>query len=75
MPFYAYNGRLVYFRHWKKHISLYIPTPIVEEHKSELNGYKITQATIHFPLNENLPLALIEKLVQARMRKNDEAKK
>jgi len=31
--------------------------------------------TVHFPLDEKLPLALIEKLVQARVRKNDEAKR
>ncbi len=49
------------------------PTPVVEEHKSELKGYETTKATVRFPLNEKLPLALIEKLVQARVRKNDEA--
>jgi len=31
--------------------------------------------TVHFPLDGKLPLALIEKLVQARVRKNDEAEK
>jgi len=31
--------------------------------------------TARFPLDEKLPLALIEKLVQARVRKNDEAEK
>ena len=75
MPFYDYKGRLVYFRLWKKYIGLYIPTPIVEEHKSELEAYKTTKSAIHFPLDEKLPLALIEKLVKARIRKNDEAKK
>ena len=75
MPFYNYKGRLVYFRLWKKHIGLYVPTPIVEEHKSELKGYETTPATIHFPLNENLPLELVKKLVQARVKKNDEAEK
>ncbi len=73
MPYYDYKGRLVYFQLWKKHIGLYVPTPVVEEHKSELKGYETTKATIRFPLNEKLPLALIEKLVQARVRKNDEA--
>ena len=75
MPYYYYKGRLVYFQLWKKHIGLYVPTPIVEEHKSELQGYETTNATIRFPLNENLPLDLIKKLVQARVRKNDEAEK
>jgi uncharacterized protein YdhG (YjbR/CyaY superfamily) len=73
MPYYEYKGRLVYFQLWKKHIGLYALAPDVEEHKSELRGYVTTKGTIRFPLDEQLPLALIEKLVQARVRKNDEA--
>ena len=75
MPYYHYKGRLVYFRLWKNHIGFYVPTPVVEEHKSELKGYETTEATIRFPLGEKLPLDLIKKLVQARVRKNDEAEK
>jgi uncharacterized protein YdhG (YjbR/CyaY superfamily) len=75
MPHYEYKGRLVYFQLWKKHIGFYVPTPIVEEHQSELQGYETTKATIRFPLDKPLPFALIEKLVRARVRKNDEAEK
>lgn len=75
MPYYYYKGRLVYFQLWKNHIGFYVPTPVVEEHKSELQGYETTDATIRFPLNEKLPLVLIKKLVEARMKKNDEAEK
>ena len=75
MPYYYYKGRLVYFQLWKKHIGFYVPTPVVEEHKSELQGYETTDATIRFPLNEKLPLDLIKKLVEARKKKNDEAEK
>jgi uncharacterized protein YdhG (YjbR/CyaY superfamily) len=75
MPYYYYKGRLVYFQLWKKHIGLYVPTPVVEEHKSELEGYETTNATIRFPLDEKLPLDLIKILVEARVRKNEEAEK
>lgn len=75
MPYYDYKGRLVYFQLWKKHIGFYIPTPILEEYASELEGYEITKATLHFPLDKPLPLDLIKKLVQARVRMNDEARK
>jgi uncharacterized protein YdhG (YjbR/CyaY superfamily) len=34
MAYYHYKGRLVYFGLSKKHIGLYISTPIIEEHKS-----------------------------------------
>ncbi|HEX9133105.1 MAG TPA: DUF1801 domain-containing protein [Ktedonobacteraceae bacterium] len=75
MPYYDYKGRLVYFQLWKKHIGVYIPTPVLEEHKSELQGYETTKATLRLPLDEELPLALLKKLVKARVRKNDEAEK
>jgi uncharacterized protein YdhG (YjbR/CyaY superfamily) len=75
MPYYSYKGRLVYFQLWKKHIGLYVPTPVLEEHKRELQGYYAAQATVRFPLNKKLPITLIKKLVRARVRKNDEAKK
>src|SRR6266704_871670 len=75
MPYYYYKGRLVYFQLWKKHIGLYVPSPVLEEHQSELKGYETTKATIRFPLDQKLPLALIKKLVKARVRKNEEADK
>lgn len=75
MPYYGYKGRLVYFAYFKNHIGLYIPTPIVEEHRGELKDYETAAATIRFPLDKRLPLALIKKLVKARAKKNEEAKK
>lgn len=74
MPYYGYKGRLVYFAHAKKHIGLYIPTPIIEEHKSELKGYETAKATVRFPHTEELPAALIKKLIKARVKKNEETK-
>lgn len=75
MPYYHYKGRLAYFQLWKKHIGFYVPTPILEEHQSDLQGYETTTATVRFPLDEPLPLDLVKKLVQARMSKIDEATK
>lgn len=74
MPYYDYNGRVAYFRLAKAHIGLYIPPPVIEEHKSELKGYGTTKATIRLPLEAMLPIALIKKLVKARVKWN-EAKK
>jgi uncharacterized protein YdhG (YjbR/CyaY superfamily) len=59
----------------KKHIGLYIPTPVVEEHKSELKGYETSKATVRFPLNKKLPVSLIKKLIKVRIKKNDEAER
>ena len=72
MPFYEYEGRLVYFALAKQHIGLYIPTPIIDEHQDELKGYFAKKATIRLPLDQDLPFALIETLVKARAVKNEE---
>src|SRR5690349_11934999 len=75
MPYFHYKGRLAYFAAFKDHISLFAVPPIVEEHKEELKKYKISKSTIQFRLDQDLPIALIKKLVKARVKKNDEAEK
>lgn len=74
MPYYDYKGRLAYFAFAKTHIGLYIPPPVIAEHKTELRDYKTATATIRFPLNKKLPTKLIQKLIKARMKKNEEKK-
>jgi len=71
MPYYGYKGRLVYFRLAKNHIGLYIPAPVVKEHKEELKDYDVAEATIRFPLDKKLPVKLIQKLVRMRMKMNE----
>jgi len=71
MPYYNYKGRLAWFGLAKTHIGLYIRPPIIEEHRSELKCYQTTKSTVRFPLDKQLPIGLIKKLVKARMKKND----
>jgi uncharacterized protein YdhG (YjbR/CyaY superfamily) len=75
MPYYSYKGRLAYFNVWKAHIGLYVPTPVLEEHKKELDAYETTDATVRLPLDKKLPVTLIRQLVRARMKKNEARKK
>jgi uncharacterized protein YdhG (YjbR/CyaY superfamily) len=75
MPYYGYRGRLVYFRLWKNHVGLYIPPPVIEEHKRELARYETARATVRFPLDRRLPVGLIRKLIKARRRKNEAGKR
>ena len=71
MPYYDYKGRLAWFGLAKAHIGLYIRPPIIEEHKSELEGFETTKSTVRLPLDKKLPIALIKKLIKARMKKNE----
>jgi uncharacterized protein YdhG (YjbR/CyaY superfamily) len=74
MPYYAYKGRLAYFSHWKAHVGLYIPTPVIEDHEKELAKYSTDKATVRFPLDKKLPGTLIKKLVKARLKLNETGK-
>src|SRR6266566_1209714 len=46
VPYYKYQGALVYFAAFKNHIGLFVPPPIIEEHKLELKGYETAKAKL-----------------------------
>jgi uncharacterized protein YdhG (YjbR/CyaY superfamily) len=71
MPYYDYQGRLVYFALMKNHIGLYIPPPIIEQYKEQLKAYGITKSAVHLSIEKELPTALITALVKARMTWNE----
>jgi len=70
IPYYDYYGALVWYAAFKNHISIFLRPPIIAEHKQELKGYVTTKSAVHLPTDKSLPLALIRKLVRARMVKN-----
>ena len=43
----------------------------MESIKDELKAYDTTLSAIHFQINQPLPLALIKKIVKARMKENE----
>lgn len=71
MPYYGYKGRLVYFAYYKRHIGLYIPPPIIDDHNSELSEYKTSKSAVQLPLDKPLPIALIKKLIKERITWNE----
>lgn len=76
MPYYRYKRHLIYFALCKKHIGLYaLTSPVLEEHKSELEGCVTPKGTVQLSLDKELPTALIESLVTAQVIKNDETEK
>jgi uncharacterized protein YdhG (YjbR/CyaY superfamily) len=72
IPFYNYKGRLVWFGLQKTHIGLYLRPPVIAEHKRELRGYVTTKSAVQLPLDREIPVSLIKKLVKARMKINQE---
>lgn len=76
MPFYeyggkGYDGRLIYFAAFKKHISLFITPRHSESVPEELQEYHVSKATYKFPLDKPLPYTLIEKTVRLLVKARD----
>jgi uncharacterized protein YdhG (YjbR/CyaY superfamily) len=70
MPAYEYHGMLVYFAAFKKHCSLFSVNNDV--FKEELQDYKTSKGTIQFSPEKPLPDDLVKRIVQFRMKANEE---
>ena len=75
MPAYKYNGMLVYFAAYAKHIGFYPTSSCITAFKKELSVYKGAKGPVQFPLGKPMPFALITKLVKFRMKENLEQNK
>lgn len=70
MPTFKLKGNLVHFAAYKNHIGFYpVPTGI-EAFKEKLSVYKGGKGSVQFPINQPLPLELIEKIVRFRVAEN-----
>lgn len=69
IPTFVLNGKnLVHFAGYKNHIGFYPAPSGIERFKDELKPFIKGKGTIQFPLDAPLPLALIRKIVVARVR-------
>jgi uncharacterized protein YdhG (YjbR/CyaY superfamily) len=69
IPAFKQDGRvLVYYAAWRAHCSLYPFTgDIQRSFAKELERYETSKGTIRFPLDRPLPIALVKRLVKARL--------
>jgi uncharacterized protein YdhG (YjbR/CyaY superfamily) len=67
IPAFKYKEVLVWFAAFSDHCSLFPKAAVIEALKKELQGFSTSKGTIHFPLNRPLPLALIKRIVKARV--------
>jgi len=75
MPAFKLNGILVWFAAFKNHIGFYPKTSAIEAFKRELSDYEVSKGTIRFPLDKQIPLDLIKKIVKYRVKENMGKKK
>lgn len=71
MPAYKYKGVLVYFAAFEKHIGFYATPTGHAAFKKELSAYKTGKGSVQFPLTEPMPLDLVKRMVQFRVKENE----
>ena len=71
MPAFFYKRGLVCIGAFKNHCSLFpMNAGLVATYREELKGFATSRGTIQFQLDKPLPVALIKKLVKARVAEN-----
>lgn len=71
MPAYKTNGKpLVYFAAYKNHIGFYATPQGHTEFAKELSKYKSGKGSVQFPLDQPMPLDLIGRIVEFRVKEN-----
>src|SRR5437667_10743488 len=72
IPAFRLNGRsLVFFGAWANHCALYPgSSTTLKKFRGDLKGFQITKGTIRFSSDNPLPLAVVKKLVKARIVEN-----
>jgi uncharacterized protein YdhG (YjbR/CyaY superfamily) len=72
LPAFRQDGMLVAFGASANHCAFYLMSAsTVEAHKDELEEYDTSKGTIRFRADEPLPVALVRKLVTARLEENE----
>ena len=72
MPAYSYQKILVTFAVFKKHIGFYPMPSAIKAFTKGLADYKTAKGSIQFPHDKPLPLTLIKKIVQFRVKESKE---
>lgn len=67
IPTVLWHGNLVHYAGFKKHVGFYPVPSAMEAFQEELAPYPQGKGSVQFPLNAELPLELIERMVRFRI--------
>lgn len=74
MPTFYLNGNLVHFAAFKRHLGFYPAPSGITAFQQELSNYKTSKGAIQFPIDKPLPLKLVERIVEFRVKENSQKK-
>jgi uncharacterized protein YdhG (YjbR/CyaY superfamily) len=67
MPAFRRDRVLVWYAAFADHCSLFPGASVLRQFEDELAGFKTSKGTVQFPLDTPLPMALIKRIVKARV--------
>ena len=70
MPAFSYRRILVTFAAFKNHIGFYPTSAAVTAFRKDLAKFATAKGSIQFPMDKPLPLALIRKITEFRVRES-----
>lgn len=75
IPAYKINKKpLVYFACFPKHIGFYATPSGHAKFEKELRKFKHGKGSVQFPIDEQLPLGLIKRMIKFRVKENEKNK-
>jgi uncharacterized protein YdhG (YjbR/CyaY superfamily) len=75
IPMFKYKGSLVGYAAFSNHCSLFpMNASLIVAFQNELKNFQTSKGTIRFPVDKTLPVALVKKLVKARIAENERKK-
>ena len=70
IPTFVLKGNLVHFGGFAKHIGFYPAPSGIAAFKKELTSYEWAKGSVKFPLDKEMPLDLISRIVRFRVKEN-----
>lgn len=70
LPTLVLHGNLVHYGAWAKHIGFYPGASGIAHFSHEFQNYSYSKGAVQFPLDEELPWALLERIVRFRVQEN-----
>src|SRR5579863_3012414 len=71
IPTFRYKRAVVAIAAFKDHCSLFpMGSSVLDAFAEELKSFRAAKGTLHFPVDKPMPVALVKKIVKARLAEN-----
>ena len=76
MPAFRYHDRMVlWYMGAKAHCSLFPTAAVIDAHRADLEGFRLSKGTIQFTPDNRVSKSLLERMVRDRMARIDRGEK